>query len=68
MQRYIRFLLASILMAGASMADAQTEKVSSLKVTILSTMLADEGIGEWGFCALIEFDGHKMLFDTGARP
>ena len=42
--------------------------VHSLKVTILSTMLADEGIGEWGFAALVEADGHKILFDTGARP
>jgi 7,8-dihydropterin-6-yl-methyl-4-(beta-D-ribofuranosyl)aminobenzene 5'-phosphate synthase len=43
-------------------------KVHALKVTILSTMLADEGIGEWGFAALVEVDGHKLLFDTGARP
>lgn len=42
--------------------------VHSLKVTILSTMLADEGIGEWGFSALVEADGKKILFDTGARP
>jgi 7,8-dihydropterin-6-yl-methyl-4-(beta-D-ribofuranosyl)aminobenzene 5'-phosphate synthase len=31
-------------------------------------MLADEGIGEWGFAALVEVDGKKILFDTGARP
>jgi 7,8-dihydropterin-6-yl-methyl-4-(beta-D-ribofuranosyl)aminobenzene 5'-phosphate synthase len=38
-------------------------------VTILSTMLADSaGLGEWGFAALIEADGHRLLFDTGARP
>src|SRR5690242_3110567 len=43
-------------------------EVHSLKITILSTMLADEGIGEWGFAALVECDGHKILFDTGARP
>ncbi len=47
---------------------AQSKKIQKLKVTILSTMLADQGIGEWGFSALIEFDGRKMLFDTGARP
>ena len=39
-----------------------------MKVTILSTMLADEGIGEWGFSALVEIDGRPMLFDTGAHP
>ena len=31
-------------------------------------MLADEGIGEWGFSALVEADGHRILVDTGARP
>jgi hypothetical protein len=40
-----------------------------LHVTVLSTMLADtKGIGEWGFAALVEADGHRLLFDTGARP
>lgn len=43
-------------------------QVHTLKITILSTMLADEGIGEWGFAALVEADGRKILFDTGARP
>jgi 7,8-dihydropterin-6-yl-methyl-4-(beta-D-ribofuranosyl)aminobenzene 5'-phosphate synthase len=43
--------------------------VQSLKVTILSTMLADgRGIGEWGFAALVEVDGRRVLFDTGGRP
>lgn len=42
--------------------------VHTLKVTILSTMLADQGIGEWGFAALVEADGHQVLVDTGARP
>jgi 7,8-dihydropterin-6-yl-methyl-4-(beta-D-ribofuranosyl)aminobenzene 5'-phosphate synthase len=31
-------------------------------------MLADQGIGEWGFAALVEADGHRILIDTGARP
>jgi 7,8-dihydropterin-6-yl-methyl-4-(beta-D-ribofuranosyl)aminobenzene 5'-phosphate synthase len=44
-------------------------RVRALKVTVLSTMLADnKGIGEWGFAALVEADGHRLLFDTGARP
>jgi 7,8-dihydropterin-6-yl-methyl-4-(beta-D-ribofuranosyl)aminobenzene 5'-phosphate synthase len=44
-------------------------QVHTLRVTILSTMLADNrGIGEWGFSALVEADGHRLLFDTGARP
>lgn len=44
-------------------------RVQSLRVRILSTMLAgDDGFGEWGFAALVEADGHKILFDTGAHP
>lgn len=31
-------------------------------------MLADRGIGEWGFAALVEADGNRILVDTGARP
>lgn len=42
-------------------------RVGQLRITILSTMLADEGIGEWGFGALVEVDGHRLLFDTGAH-
>ena len=53
--------------AGAPASDTHAE-VKTLKITILSTMLADDGIGEWGFSALVESDGHKILFDTGARP
>jgi 7,8-dihydropterin-6-yl-methyl-4-(beta-D-ribofuranosyl)aminobenzene 5'-phosphate synthase len=31
-------------------------------------MLAEEGMGEWGFAALVEADGRRILFDTGLRP
>ena len=31
-------------------------------------MLSDFYVGEWGFSALIEADGKKILFDTGSRP
>jgi 7,8-dihydropterin-6-yl-methyl-4-(beta-D-ribofuranosyl)aminobenzene 5'-phosphate synthase len=44
-------------------------RVKALRLTVLSTMLADaKGVGEWGFAALVEADGHRLLFDTGARP
>jgi len=42
-------------------------KVNSLKITILSTMLTEQGVGEWGFAALVEADGHRILVDTGQR-
>ena len=31
-------------------------------------LTSDDGIGEWGFSAVVEADGHRLLFDTGARP
>ncbi len=45
--------------------------MKALKVTVLDTMLAGDlgrGIGEWGFAAVIEVDGQRLLFDTGQRP
>ena len=52
---------------------AQVAPVSDLKVTILSTMIADYGkpkqptIGEWGFSALVEVDGNAYFSTPGAR-
>lgn len=74
----ILVLLATVLFSLATrhaVAEAapfsQEEKklVQSLKITILSTMLTDTtGIGEWGFAALVEADGYRILFDTGRLP
>jgi 7,8-dihydropterin-6-yl-methyl-4-(beta-D-ribofuranosyl)aminobenzene 5'-phosphate synthase len=51
-------------------ASISGRQIRALKVTVLSTMLVAEptGIGEWGFSALVEADGHRILVDTGARP
>jgi 7,8-dihydropterin-6-yl-methyl-4-(beta-D-ribofuranosyl)aminobenzene 5'-phosphate synthase len=77
--KYLRLFLTAlaIILAAGAFAVAQDRtsgssasphaELHSLKITILSTMLADEGIGEWGFSALVEADGQKILFDTGAR-
>lgn len=66
------FLTAALLCLWLSTPQASEprsfHKVQSLQVTTLSTMLADRGIGEWGYAALIEVDGRKILFDTGFRP
>jgi 7,8-dihydropterin-6-yl-methyl-4-(beta-D-ribofuranosyl)aminobenzene 5'-phosphate synthase len=60
-------LLACAVAAALNCSAA--DKVTSLDVRILSTMLtADEGYGEWGFAALVTADGHQILFDTGAHP
>lgn len=47
---------------------AGTHQAGALAITILSTTDAPVGQGEWGFAALVEVDGHRILFDTGARP
>lgn len=60
--------LVCCLLALAPLCSA-AGKVKSLDVRILSTMLAgDDGIGEWGFAALVVADGHRILLDTGAYP
>jgi len=48
--------------------DRSGHRVGSLKVQLLSTMLAEKGIGEWGFAALVQADGKLILFDTGNFP
>jgi len=64
--------IAVLTFAGAFITSvpvpAAATGAQAVKVTVLSTMLADAaGIGEWGFAALIEVDGYRLLFDTGAR-
>ena len=61
---------AAILLIASFSAIAQSPpaQVKTAKITVLSTMLADRGFGEWGFAALVEADGHTILFDTGAAP
>jgi len=78
----VRSGLASVVvtlsLTLALAANAQTAEqikppppqLHTLKITVLSTMLVGEpaGIGEWGFSALVEGDGHRILVDTGSRP
>jgi len=67
MRKFALFLT----MAGfelTNVAAAQSHRAQAVEVRILSTMLADDdGVGEWGFSALVTVDGHRILFDTGAR-
>lgn len=71
-----RSLAGLVMAAGLAVTPAAAETsapppralAQAVKVTVLSTMLADSfGMGEWGFAALVEVDGHRILFDTGAR-
>ena len=54
---------------AASVASSAAQ-IRALKITVLSTMLVGDiaGLGEWGFSALVEADGHRILVDTGAHP
>jgi len=64
-------LSLTLALLAALPAAQDRPQVRSLKITVLSTMLAGDsagGIGEWGFAALVEADGRRILFDTGARP
>ena len=65
--------LALTAMSLPAAASDPVVPIEKLRVTILSTMVVDyigdnEAIGEWGFAALVEADGRKILFDTGAHP
>jgi len=62
--RVIFACIAAVLLGSP----ANAAQVAKLKITVLSTMLAEQGIGEWGYAALVEADGRRILFDTGARP
>ncbi len=56
------------MILAAPLVGAERAQARAVKVTILSTMLADGGeLGEWGFAALVEVDGRRLLFDTGAK-
>lgn len=64
--------LAIVIPSTATAQSASRARVTNIKVTVLSTMLVGNGgpsgIGEWGFAALLEVDGRRILIDTGARP
>ena len=62
-----RRLAVSIAILLCTLVAGAQGKVRNLQVDILSTMVAEEGFGEWGFSALVTVDGHKILFDTGAH-
>lgn len=64
-------IAVTLLVWPLSPSAAQKPKtVQAFRIQVLSTMLTggNAGIGEWGFAALIEVDGQRILFDTGARP
>jgi 7,8-dihydropterin-6-yl-methyl-4-(beta-D-ribofuranosyl)aminobenzene 5'-phosphate synthase len=68
--RIFTWLLPIVTLASSAGAQSTDAPVKAMKVTVLSTMLvggAREGVGEWGFAAVLEVDGRRWLIDTGAR-
>lgn len=69
--RWLARLLLLVAMVLPAMALAQPARVKAMKITVLVTNVAGEpwaGRGEWGFAALVEADGRRILYDTGASP
>src|ERR1700744_2741866 len=66
----IACLLLVLRFVGEAKAQATQHPIQAFKITILSTMLVGDttGIGEWGFAALVDVDGHRILVDTGSHP
>src|SRR5688572_33445101 len=60
-------LLILFTLVVSQLLAQQKHVVKKLKITILSTMLSQRGIGEWGFAALVEADSIRILFDAGGR-
>jgi 7,8-dihydropterin-6-yl-methyl-4-(beta-D-ribofuranosyl)aminobenzene 5'-phosphate synthase len=73
-KRFLAAICVVVLTAIATYGQAEppvaSQKISDFKITVLSTMLVStsRGTGEWGFSALVEADGHRILVDTGAAP
>lgn len=66
----LAFALGAVLTAAEAANDPSRYQIRDLKITVLSSQVSESvpGLGEWGFAALVEADGRKLLFDTGARP
>ncbi len=65
------FTLTAGCFTPAAVAEDSTtaHHVHALKITVLVTNVGGDphaGDGEWGYSALVEVDGHKILYDTGS--
>jgi 7,8-dihydropterin-6-yl-methyl-4-(beta-D-ribofuranosyl)aminobenzene 5'-phosphate synthase len=65
--KFSLYIFIGVLFLNTSWSQTAAHTVKHLKITVLSTMLAQKGIGEWGFAALVEADSNLILFDTGAH-
>ena len=66
---FLAVLLTCSIPPAAAADVKPSHEARALKITVLVTNLAGDphlGDGEWGYSALVEVDGHKILYDTGA--
>ena len=74
MYRNASLILSVVFAVSASVVHAEElpkqlgHTTKDVEVLVLSTNLADAGVGEWGFSALVRVDGTCILFDTGRYP
>lgn len=69
--RLFHLVLLPVLIGASTVnaADDDRSIATDVKVTVLSSNLANGAtIGEWGLSALVEVDGHCILFDAGRYP
>ncbi len=64
----VALLCAAPIYSQAIATPLEIRLARKVEIRVLSTMLASDGIGEWGFAAVVDVDGQRILFDTGARP
>jgi 7,8-dihydropterin-6-yl-methyl-4-(beta-D-ribofuranosyl)aminobenzene 5'-phosphate synthase len=67
---WLMLLLVICIGLQSALAEENESQVHVFRITILSTMLVGDtaGLGEWGFAALVDADGHRVLVDTGSHP
>lgn len=52
MKKLTLFLVLGLLTAIQMIAQQKDHSIKNLKITILSTMLAQQGMGEWGVISI----------------
>src|SRR5204863_7630581 len=72
-KRWVAPAAALLVMLAPAAGPAQprltfTRTFENVRIRFLSTQLAVEGRGEWGFSAIVEADDTGLLFDTGNLP
>ena len=64
----ITLLIGCVVLVPTAVAGEEAAVVSDLKITTLSTMLTEfQGLGEWGFAALVEADQAKALLGEACK-